>query len=525
MKNRILAALAALTCGVFVASPVSCFGASLDWVEVVAETVFSALVQGAVTGETNGSDGKGLTGVAEQFIDISLVPAMYDRVAQTADNLLTFTIPNYRLITGKYQLKSTFAEYSGDDVTSTTTEDVLVECTMVVSDSYPNNFDLKTPFGVDKNTGVAYYANALNYSIYYTDGTIDRFVCLFRKNVYSEVSGFGSTFVSLSQSNYCDVYDYSATKLQRVLYTNQWTAGIRFYMNDSNTINRELTTIAPRPSSVTLLQYPVGLSSWSSTSSQAYRLNIRQWTEGRASAVYLRPSSYTGSNRNYAVNFYPINWFYTSFAITNNNTDENSINRNWTTNNYQNYYVDNTFEGGKVINNDNKTTILGGALAPAFDIDTDLPFDEILDLLTDLLPDIKANLKPEIGVDIESLFDRLFDFYSNMPDIGLPWGDDDTNNYWDIQPPAPPDDGGGGTGDITVNVDITRPKIPYIDTNPQITLYVPTVTTTALPPSVISAGKDFVDWGKEITDMTGTTSIIVTCGLVGVGVMLIFKDW
>ena len=67
-----------------------------------------------------------------------------------------------------------------------------------------------------------------------------------------------------------------------------------------------------------------------------------------------------------------------------------------------------------------------------------------------------------------------------MPDIGLEWSPDlDNNNYWDVDLPSLPDS--GGSGDITVNVDITRPKIPYIDTNPQISLYVPTVTTTALP--------------------------------------------
>ena len=210
--------------------------------------------------------------------------------------------------------------------------------------------------------------------------------------------------------------------------------------------------------------------------------------------------------------------FWVSYYSTN---DENTA--NWVRNNaltadwQQNWYYNDQFKNGDSITNNNYSNKYNDAFAPVFDVDLgDIDIDTII-------PQISAGLEPIIKFGIDDLLDALMDFFGDMPDIGLTWDSNTSNNYYDIiplEPEYPPT-----TGDINITVDITRPDIPYIDTSPNVSLYVPTVTTTALPSGIISNSKKIVSVGKDITDMVGVTDVIIWCGLVGVGVMLLFKDW
>ena len=229
------------------------------------------------------------------------------------------------------------------------------------------------------------------------------------------------------------------------------------------------------------------------------------------------------------LNFYPSNdssywWadsydFYVSYFSSNRTDDMNWIsNTALTAPNQQNYYYQDTFKYGDVINNNNSDTIYSGSFDTIFnDVDLgDVDFDT-------LIPQITAGLQPTLQLGLDGLLDALMDFFGDMPDIGLTWDSDTSNNYYDIiplEPEYPPT-----TGDINITIDITRPDVDAPDTSPNVSVYVPTVTTTALPPSVIQAGAKFVEVGKDMTDMIGITSTIVWLGLAGVGVMLVFKEW
>ena len=210
--------------------------------------------------------------------------------------------------------------------------------------------------------------------------------------------------------------------------------------------------------------------------------------------------------------------FWVSYYSTNDESTANWLkNSSLTADWQQNWYYNDQFKNGDSITNNNYSNKYNDAFAPVFDVDLgDIDIDTII-------PQISAGLEPVIKFGIDDLLDSLMDFFGDMPDIGLTWDSNTSNNYYDIiplEPEYPPT-----TGDINITVDITRPGIPYIDTSPNVSLYVPTVTTTALPSGIISNSKKIVSVGKDITDMVGVTDVIIWCGLVGVGVMLLFKDW
>lgn len=177
-----------------------------------------------------------------------------------------------------------------------------------------------------------------------------------------------------------------------------------------------------------------------------------------------------------------------------------------------NYYYDTTVVGGTTIDNTNKNTALNGILANNFDLNG----------LFTAIGDLDATIKPLLDISLPDINSLVTNFFNDMPDFDLPWTQrNPDNNYLELPFPELPTT----TGDINITVDITRPQIPNINTNPHVSFSYSTITTTALPPSVLDAGGEIISIGKDITDMVGTTNIIIVCGLIGVGVMLIFKDW
>lgn len=529
MKSKILAFLAAFTCGIFCASPL-CAGAALpELALILADSAFSDFIGRANEIDEETGERKGICGALRDYQNLLPEGCFLNPII--ANEEISFRVPNYYLVTGKMHLVDDFVFYDENDTPSTTvTANQVLECTILCMDGEYSSFDYHKNRALTKEdgTGKFLFGDALNFRLTDGLGNETNFVMSCRDSLYNHISVLGDR-VSVNIAYY-DVYMYSGDTLTQLLYSNQYNHGIKFRNMTTNSINVSVQNICARPTSNDYFNndcsgfIPYGEST---ASTPRHRLEIKDVVNGRVYCAFKRKSTST-SKTWLTVTTYPLDYMFNGFIVTNNNTSENTISNNWAGLSTQNYYIDNIFEGDTIIDERNYNDWGGGALAPVFELpDVDLPslpLADILDILTNLLPDVQANLKPSIDANIDSLFDRLFDFYGNMPDLGFGWSPElDNNNYFDVDLPSLPDS--GGSGDITVNVDITRPKIPYIDTNPQITLYVPTVTTTALPPSLISSGKEFVDWGKEVTDMTGTTSIIITCGLIGVGVMLIFKDW
>lgn len=533
MKKRILSAMACLVCLVYLVSPVGALavGETIG-IEIIEQTIFSELLRSSMYDGTVDMN-SGLTGIQRQVINKYLEYMTMHPNIEVGDNdtkELSFLMPKYQIVTGKYQLHSTFDKYnSNGDLTETTTNDTLFECTCIFTDTD----DLcGEPIAKDKNTGRTYFSNALNLTVYFPSGAVDRIVCVYRTNMFNRVSVSGGN-VNIGFGQRYDVYWYTGENLDTILYENVYDRGVRFQASVNNSITQNLETIAPSNATQSNPTYnrPSGFSTnWSGEPLMRDELTIQDYTYADDVRLLYRYIAPTSSNKYSNRNFYALNFFYVGFYTTNDTSKESTLNQQWEQKSEQNYYVDNTFVGGTTINETNYNSYGGGGLAPVFtfpDVDLpNLPWAELLEVLAELLPDIGSGFAPSVEFSVDSLFDKLLDFFGGMPDIGLPWGGDDDNDYWlELPDIEPPDSGGGGSGDITVNVDITRPKIPYIDTSPQITLYIPTVTTTALPSGVITASKKFVEWGVDVTDAVGTTSLIVICGFIGVGVMFLFKDW
>lgn len=517
--KKLTSFLACLICLCFCTSPIFCNAAVPEIVIAVTETAFTALIAAANEKDENGVR-KGIAGVARDF-QSNLIEGSFLNPLTVNDDGLEFKIPNYEIITGQVMLHSDF----GNDDEITYSDDTLIECTWLMSDMSSGWTSLEA-VAKDEYSGQYYFSNALNFTITFKGGGVQRLVCKFRSNKYNNINHTQS-FISTG-TGYVDVYLYTGPVLEQKLYDNHYTTGVRMYFAPKNTIRYDLNPVYPSTGQFDNY-YPSGYSAWGNSGNSInprVRPSLEDIVLGRCYYLYGHTPAYTGSSTWSGVGVQLLDNLYCSFYTTNNNNIENLANNYWTEPYQQNYYIDNIYEGGTVINNDNGDTYINGAFAPAFDIDPDLPLADILGLLADLLPDFKLGLEPSLGLNIDDLFDRLFDFYANMPPIDMNFDPElDNDNYWDIELPALPDAGGGGSGDITVNVDITRPKIPYIDTSPQITLYIPTVTTTALPTGLITASKNFVELGVDITNAVGTTSLIVICGFVGVGVMFLFKDW
>ena len=114
-----------------------------------------------------------------------------------------------------------------------------------------------------------------------------------------------------------------------------------------------------------------------------------------------------------------------------------------------------------------------------------------------------------------------------MPDIGLTWDSDTTNNYYEIIPDEPPDYP-IVTGDIniTVEVDITRPLVPEFTTSSR-WLYIDvgnmTTTVEALPSEYVEGAQTLQDMTDDIFDDLGLIPVFVGLALFGIAVSVLFK--
>ena len=477
MKKKILAFFACLTCSIFIVSPVGAFGAGLDWVEILVDTAFSELLRESYDATTGSADKNG--GI--NFVYSSFIKKMQEfmithpTVTGEDDNKeLSFTVPTYQIITGKMNLTGSFADFVNDEPTNIRSNSTIIEATILITDSSVEIDSLKPVTSSDD--GVSLYPNAVNYTITHNDGSISRYVAVFRTNMFSKFSVVND-HIGIASTNY-DIYAYQPYSLRIPLVSNSYLYGMRFNVMTENTIEANINSLCLPNNTNYHGEYLLGVSEWGQSSNGVYDDYVSDLNllTGR---IYVKFAKKDGASGGATLSryFYPLNYLKVGFYITNDNTSENTVNNSWTTANTQNYYIDNYYDGGTVINNNNKDTEFNGGLLPLFDIDPDLPLADIIDLLTDLLPDVNARLQPTLDVSIDDLFDRLFDFYNKMPAIDMNWDPTlDSENYWEVELPSPPDDGGGGGGSVWV-----PPEYKPVNTAPFIPATYPTIPTGTLP--------------------------------------------
>lgn len=506
MKTKILCFISVVTCLAFTVSPMCC-GAigEIEAAEIIAETIYQQVLSGdSIENNPYAELNKNVAELAWNYML---------QKATLRNNEIELKFPTWDVITGKCTNEVTFMD-GGKYSYTVDVSGVFCEAEMASLWNYAS----------ESTGGQQVYANCLNITITKPSGVTQYVIEMPSTWSYASKYSASTTGVTININTYCKLYGYSNGK--RILMdTNFYVNSVLFSTVTVNSVVNNTNLYSPPPNNYQ--QNPVGIysaqgSAVSSSGALRYPLDVDILHN-----TYQLKYNHTTNTSSTGVVFRPMQHLYISYITTNSSTRGNMMNTNWTDNSKQNYYIY-PVTGGTTINNTNYNDYSGG-LAPVFSLDTSLP--DVLDILKDIIPAILDLITPDIDMDIGDLLGKLLDFFGHMPDIDMPWDVDPSlnlNNYNDLQLPDInlPDTGGGGSGgDIKVNVDITRPKIPEVNTEPHVSIYYPTVTTTAIPQSVLSAAKDFVDVGKDITDMCGTTNIIVVCGLIGIGVMLIFKDW
>lgn len=480
-----------------------------SWEDVIKDTIFTGLIQKS---EENGN---GFPSLIRHIGDRILYYSWLNATKDNNDNL-QFSIPNYDVLTGKYMLHYVLDNDFEDDV--------LVECTALLSDT-PAALPALPSVTVAVYGDIYYYANALNFTITRTDGDIKRYVVTYPAGFNYTSPIFSNSSYSIGAQSGCTVYEYRGGENvtnNRPIKTNVRMNVVRFNTSTVNSIRKNLSDLYT-PSSL-YNSKPAGFygsnSGISASAPISYPSDI-DIVLGSVGAVYMA-SSGSGSS-----NIPTFNWnteFMCSFATTNNPQKGNQLNTRWTTPQTQNYYYNDYIQGGTTINETNVNNYFDGAFLPAFDIDPDLPLDDIIALLTDLAPDFQLAMRPTLDLSTGALFDRLVDFYGNMPDINLDWDTPLDNDYWDIEFPPIPDSGGGGSGgDITVTVDITRPLVPQVVTTYWLDLDVGTQTTVTYPVALVSAAPQVFDKADEVVDTLEIMPLIGLLAVFGVAVSILFK--
>lgn len=522
MRTKIIAFISALVISITCIVPFTVSASDLSLDTVVNSTTFLEPMAGGVDSAFVNDTSLGLVwDVLKHMLDNPTVTAGGD--------LESFTIPSYTFVTGKTRLMCTGMS------------PIMVECTFVYAPTIAQNelfvsrvknpadslyYPVNCPvFTIKRSTGTTRYV-----LIPYNGSNGAAFTSAF--SIYSDrivvggiVGNGGKTkcYQWDGESNFIETsYSFSLAGQSIIFWTNNvnsiisdmndWgynSAASRYYDCYTRTpvsFKQRQRTLAEGPS-----DYDILLN----------KITVDRRGKGIANANgdIRQPTDYWSySNGRYKL--------YTSWINTNDTATENSLELNWSQDYQKVYNYNSTTVGGTVINNDNKQTVLNGAFSPAFDLDVGSLAD-LLEGLQDLIPEFKFGLD-SIFDDLKlDLFDKLADFYGEMPGIDMEWDPEaDTNNYLDISPPQLPDNPGGGTGDITVNVevDITRPQVPAVTTENWLDIEFPTTTETVTFPVYIEDTADIIyDSADSMFSGTGYIPILVLLGFCGVAISILFK--
>ena len=199
--------------------------------------------------------------------------------------------------------------------------------------------------------------------------------------------------------------------------------------------------------------------------------------------------------------------YYFSYIDTNSSTLGTVLSSDWVQPNQQIYYYNTYVSNDKTVDETNKSTEFNGAFAPVINVpDIDV---------NALVVGINAALQPTLDLAAAALLDAQADFYANMPDIGLDWSTDLTNNYFDLVPSDPDDPGGGGSGGGSWEA----PTYPAVNTSVYIPAEIPTYSTYAavtIPSTYIEGTGDWFYFGYNLFDDLGLLVFVIPLAILSI---------
>ena len=442
-----------------------------------AEGVFAGMVSDFITAC--------LDDLAEAYVNNNRAPnvkSAYLSVDANNYRIQNITMPSFGYLGGKTRLiyKRTLQQ----------NEPYWVDVTVDIF--YCGGYDYGFTPWLQWSDGVKIPVNSLIYTITRMDGTTKRY--FLRLNPNSLNSPWGIAFSQSSDNDYftLPIDSYSSTVYmidgdqeyhQAFSYTPREK---RIYFRDTNDVKFGL----PRngyPSPITL-RYPA--MDYAPSDQEIINGYINYYPTGQDSYYYASDFD-----------------FYVTYYSTNDQSTANWLQTSALTAPFeQNYYYNDVFKNGDVINNNNVENKYLGAFAPIFDVDlSDVD-------LNALIPNITAAITPTLQLGIDSLFDSLLDFFGNMPDIGNQWDLTlDNNNYFDIIPLDPDDPGGGGSWD--------PPDYPAVNTSVYIPAVVPSYSTYAAvtaPANVLANSKNVLQNGWTFLDVLGLLPLIIPLTIVAI---------
>ena len=442
-----------------------------------AEGVFAGMVSDFITAC--------LDDLSEAYVNNNRAPnvqSAYLSVDANNYRIQNITMPSFGYLGGKTRLlyKRTLQQ----------NEPYWVDVTIDIF--YCGGYDYGFTPWLQWSDGVKIPVNSLIYTITRMDGTSNRY--FLRLNANSLSSPWG---ISFSQSSDVDYFTLPETSYSTTVYMidgdEQYHQAFtytprekRVYFHDTNDVKFGL----PRngyPSPITLR-----------TPALDYTPSDREIINGYISYYPTGQDSY----------YYNTDFdFYVTYYSTNDQSTAQWLSSSALTAPFeQNYYYNDVFKTGDVINNNNVENKYLGAFAPIFDVDL-----SDVDLNT-LIPSITTAITPTLQLGIDSLFDSLLDFFGNMPDIGNQWDLTlDNNNYFDIIPLDPDDPGGGQVWD--------PPKYPAVNTSVYIPAEIPTYSTYAavtIPSTYIEGTGDWFYFGYNLFDDLGLLVFVIPLAILSI---------
>lgn len=443
----------------------------------------------------------------------------YDRIVEFANGqsvkhdidknlgLTNITLSSYTFISGKYCMQS--LDDNGDY------RQYMCQVSMYYNDGF-NTDNSDTIHTVEDASGNIYIANNVYFDIFRDDGSHKRYryICSdsltmsqqFNTSSWAGYTGnltnYGVTIHRTTNSKYYDV-----TSGDTIGTLMDWSAvnrDINLRYRDDNCIWIDTNSNTVNSS------YRCRYIRWFMNKNGYYTLALPTDEEICLGLIHAKsPSGTWNTTPSYTLGFY----------TTNSNDNKQVYERNFgsSKSNTFIYNYDDSFVGGTVIDNSNKTTVLNGAFETSFDANGNV-----------IMPiDLDAKLMPLIDASLNNIEGKVNNFFDDMPDFGNNWNNrNPDNNYFDLDyplPPAPPT-----TGDITVlvTVDVSRPLVPEFTTSSR-WLYIDvgnlTTTVEAIPPQYVSAAQTLQNKTDDIFDELEMIPIYLGLAIFGVAVSILMK--
>lgn len=393
----------------------------------------------------------------------------------------SITMPNFHYLCGKVKLQ--YRSTGGETITFGVRID-LVGCS-----SYKYDYSPWVKFEDGSHIPV----NCLVYTITHPDNSVSRYFLRRRTQLDSPFSlNFtqydNNDYISLGSSSWgTDVFAITGDRTYVQTSFSYTPREKRLLYNTKN----DITYVLPSNSGVEPPIRPINPQG----------LYPNWFTDQEIINGYLNYFEISDTSHYLATDF-P---FYVSYYSTNDtNTADWIQNTTLTAPNQKNFWYDDTFTNGQIINNNNSETIYNGSLDTIFNVELgDMDIDT-------LIPVIMAELQPILQLGIDGLLDALMDFFGDMPDIGLTWDSDTTNNYYEIIPDGPPEP---PTTTVPNYTPWEPPEYDPLNTTPFIPATYPEFTVSTIPANIGETMSETLNTGWELADAMGIIAIAVPCAL------------